>query len=124
MKLANEQVLRRAYNAYNSQDSDTLLTLVSEDVDWPNGRARIHGKSELRAYWVEQWTRIRTHDELVSIKETEPDQYIVRISQMVRSLDGSIVSRGEFDHIHEIRNGSIVRMDIREVSSKSEFVDN
>ena len=34
---AEEELLSGAYLAYNRQDLDGLLALVSEDVDWPGG---------------------------------------------------------------------------------------
>ena len=55
-----------AYAAYDAQDVDALMALVSDDVDWPDGpggAGRLHGKEQVRAYWEEQWTRTRTHDE-------------------------------------------------------------
>jgi hypothetical protein len=36
----NKERLLTAYAAYNRQDSEALLALVSEDVDWPDGSAR------------------------------------------------------------------------------------
>ena len=35
--LTNKERLLAAYAAYNSQDSEAQLALVSEDVDWPDG---------------------------------------------------------------------------------------
>ena len=63
--LTIKERLLAAYAAYNRQDSEALLALVSEDADWPDGRARLHGKAELRAYWTRQWEVTRTHDEPV-----------------------------------------------------------
>jgi ketosteroid isomerase-like protein len=42
-------LLLRAYAAYNNQDVATLLTLVSDDVDWPDEAGRLQGKGEVRA---------------------------------------------------------------------------
>ena len=35
----NKERLLTAYAAYNRQNSEALLAPVSEDVDWPDGRA-------------------------------------------------------------------------------------
>jgi hypothetical protein len=32
-----EQLLRRAYEAFNARDIDAALALMHLDVDWPNG---------------------------------------------------------------------------------------
>ncbi len=51
------------YAAYNARDADGLLALVTDDVDWPDGPLRMHGKDALRDYWTRQWQRVHTHDE-------------------------------------------------------------
>ena len=62
----HRELLLQAYAAYNSQDVEALVALISDDVDWPDDDAsRLHGKDEVRAYWTEQWARTSTHDEPV-----------------------------------------------------------
>jgi ketosteroid isomerase-like protein len=90
----HRELLLQAYAAYNHQDVDALLALVSDDVDWPDDGGRLHGKAALRTYWTEQWTRTHTHDE------------------PVRSLDGSIVSQSDGLHLHRIEGMRISRLDI------------
>ena len=115
MTLTHEALLREAYAAYNRCDHDALLALVSNDVDWPNSRERLHGKDQLLAYWVEHWKKVRTHDEPVKITRLAPDRSAVRISQVVRKLDGTFVSQGLFDHTYRIEHSLIARLDIDSV---------
>ncbi len=105
-------LLREAYAAYNTQDVDRLLAVLSDNVDWPEGSNRLHGKAAVRAYWLDQWSRIRTHDELGEFTQLSGDRTAVRIAQVVRALDGSVVSRGTFTHVHRIRDAHIARLDI------------
>jgi ketosteroid isomerase-like protein len=114
-------LLLAAYAAYNRRDSDALLALVSEDVNWPDSSARLHGKAEVRAYWTRQWAVTRTHDEPVRITDLSLDRSIVRISQAVRTLDGTTISEGSFDHVYRIEGGLIVRMDIQDVGQRIGF---
>jgi ketosteroid isomerase-like protein len=107
-----EELLLKAYAAYNAQDADGLLELVSDDVDWPDGANRLHGKADLEAYWLDQWTRTRTHDRPLAFTPLPGDRVAVGISQVVRSLDGRVLSRGMFDHVHDIADSLIVRLDI------------
>jgi hypothetical protein len=116
--LTNREMLLAAYAAYNRRDSDALLALVSEDVNWPDGSAGRHGKAEVRAYWTRQWAVTRTHDEPVRITDLLLDRSIVRISQVVRTLDGTTISEGSFDHVYRIEGGLIVRMDIQDVGTE------
>ena len=113
----NKERLLTAYAAYNRQDSEALLALVSEDIDWPDGSARLHGKAELRAYWTRQWAATRTHDEPVKITDLAPDRSVVPISQVVRALDGTKISEGTLDHVHRFRSGLIPHMDIENVDA-------
>jgi hypothetical protein len=66
----------------------------------------------VRAYWNEQWTRTRTHDEPLRFSELNDGRTAVHISQIVRSLDGLVVSQGQFLHLHRIEADQIARMDI------------
>ncbi|WP_328616583.1 nuclear transport factor 2 family protein [Amycolatopsis sp. NBC_00355] len=107
-----EDLLLKAYAAYNRQDADGLLELVSDDVDWPDGANRLHGKAELKAYWLDQWTRTRTHDQPLAFTAMPDGRVAVRIGQVVRSLDGRVLSRGSFGHVHDIVDSRIARLDI------------
>ena len=107
-----EELLRKAYAAYNGQDVDGLLALVSDDVDWPDGPERLHGKAALEAYWLDQWTRTRTHDQPGAFTHLPDGRVAVRVRQVVRSLDGSVVSRGSFDHVHRIEDSLIRHLTI------------
>ena len=67
-RTANKKLLKCAYAAYNTQDLEGLLAVVSEDADWPGGPStfrRLRGHAAVRAYWTEQWSQTRTHDEPV-----------------------------------------------------------
>ncbi len=108
----HRELLRQAYAAYNSQDLEALVALVSDDVDWPDGRVRLHGKDEVRAYWTEQWARTRTHDEPVTFSRRDDGRIAVLISQVVRSPDGSVISEGHFLHLHRLEGNRIARLDI------------
>jgi ketosteroid isomerase-like protein len=47
----SEELLRRAYAAFNARDLDGALVLMHPDVDWPNAidGGRVHGHDEVRA---------------------------------------------------------------------------
>lgn len=113
MRADHRELLLQAYAAYNSQNVEALLALVSDDVDWPDDDGgRLHGKAEVRPYWTEQWTRTRTHDDPINFDQLTDGRIAVHIRQVVHSLDGSIVSRGDALHIHHIEQLRILRLDI------------
>ena len=88
------ELIGRLYEAYNDRDLESLTALVREDVDWPDGDQRLHGRAAVRNYWSRQWARIQTRDEVVGV-DLAPDRAAVRVSQVVRDLDGAIVSTGD-----------------------------
>jgi hypothetical protein len=108
-----EPLLRRAYAAYNAQDLNTLTAMLSDDVDWPDGAGgRLHGRDAVRAYWTEQWTRLRTHDEPVGFEATGDGRTAVRLHQVVRDLEGSVLSTGDLVYVFRVEDGRIRRLDI------------
>lgn len=110
----HQVLLLRAYHAYNAQDLDRLMAFVGDDVDWPDDRGgRLRGRQALAAYWTEQWTRVRVHDQPVALRHLDDGRTAVHVSQVVRSLDGTVVSTGEFTHLHRIDGERIARLDIR-----------
>jgi len=109
-----KELLAEAYTAYNPQDVDSLLALVSDYVDWPDGSSRLRGKAAVRVYWTDQWTRTHTHDRPVAVERRPDGRVAVRINQIVRSLDGSVLSTGSFCHVHRIEGPHIVRMDVED----------
>ncbi|AGZ42888.1 nuclear transport factor 2 family protein [Actinoplanes friuliensis] len=106
-------LVRRMYAAYNNQNAEELLTLLTDDVDWPDGPARLRGKDALRNYWQRQWISTRTHDEPGDPVDLGDGRIAVRINQTVRRPDGSPVSTGRFLHVFEIRDGLAARLDIK-----------
>jgi ketosteroid isomerase-like protein len=106
------ELVRRMYAAYNGRDAESLLALLTEDVDWPDGPVRMHGKDQLRDYWLRQWTRVRPHDEPGEPVELGGGRIAVHVDQTVRTPDGSPVSTGRFRHVFHLRDGLVTRLDI------------
>lgn len=109
---AAEEVVQRAYAAFNDRDLDGLLALVGEDVDWPDGTSRLRGRAAVRAYWAELWTHTHAHDEPVTLTRLPDGRIAVLVEQVVRSLDGSVRATASLRHVHRIEGSRIVRLDI------------
>ncbi|MBE7211072.1 MAG: nuclear transport factor 2 family protein [Gluconacetobacter diazotrophicus] len=115
--MTHHDLVARIYAAYNRQDADALLELVDEDVDWPDGPdgpGRLHGRAELRAYWLRQWADTHTRDDVAGIDTPAPDRIVVRIDQVVRTPSGTELSAGSFEHRYRLAaDGLVARLDIR-----------
>jgi ketosteroid isomerase-like protein len=111
--MTTDDLIRRAFDAYNRQDSGTLLALVSDDVLWPGEAHTLRGKDALRVFLERQWTRTRTHDEVVHVEER--DGYVVAsLSQTVRSVEGRTLSTGEFRYGFVVGDGLIKQLKTRD----------
>lgn len=111
---AERDLLLRAFAAYNAQDVEGLLALVSDDVDWPDGLHRLQGHGALRGYWTAQWLRTRTHDQPLQLSRRADGRVAVRLTRVVRSLDGRVLDHGTFDYVFRLDASHIVRLDIEE----------
>jgi ketosteroid isomerase-like protein len=113
----DEQLLRQAYAAFNGRDIEGAVALMREDVDWPNGMegGRVQGHDGVRAYWTRQFAMIDSH--------VEPEGFVhaggrieVRVHQVVRDLDGTVLTDGYVQHAYTVRDGLVARMDIEDVA--------
>lgn len=115
--MANTQALiAQAYSAFNRRDIDGALAVMNENVDWPKASegGRAVGKEEIRAYWTRQWTEFNPHVEPIEVIESEAGRTDVKVHQLVRDLNGDIISDQILSHVFTIANGLIERMDIGE----------
>jgi hypothetical protein len=110
----NEQLLRRAYEAFNARDIETALSLMHADVDWPNGMegGRVRGHGEVRSYWTRQFGMIDSRVEPEGFREEDAGRVAVDVHQVVRDLDGNVIADQMVTHTYTIRDGLVARMDI------------
>jgi hypothetical protein len=106
--------LRRAYAAFNARDIDRALAVMHPDVDWPNGMegGRELGHDAVRDYWTRQFGVIDSHVEPESFADVD-GKIVVKVHQVVRDLDGELLSDQQVEHVYTLRDGLIARMDIR-----------
>jgi ketosteroid isomerase-like protein len=111
-----ERLLRRAYAAFNARDIDGALELMHPDVDWPNGMegGRELGHEAVRAYWTRQFGVIDSQVEPLGFDVDVNGRIAVDVHQVVRDLDGAVLSDGRVRHVYTMRDGLVERMDIEE----------
>lgn len=121
--MSNTQTLiAQAYSAFNHRDVDAALALMSENVSWPKASegGRVVGKDEIRSYWTRQWMEFNPHVEPLEIIEQVGGIAKVRVHQLVKSLDGNLLSDSEVWHVYTVANGLIERMDLMEGDENSD----
>lgn len=107
-------VIEQAYSAFNRRDIDGALALMTEDVSWPKASegGKVIGKEEIRAYWTRQWGEFDPHVEPLEITENGNGKVRVRVHQLVKSLQGDVLSDSEVLHTFTLDSGLIAAMDL------------
>ncbi len=116
MSDPQEQLLRRAYEAFNARDIDSALATMHADVDWPNGMdgGRLHGHGEVGEYWRRQFDLIDSRVEPQHIEQRPDGQVVVTVRQVVRDRAGKVISEDTVEHWYVINEGLIERMAIHD----------
>ncbi len=112
----NSIVIETAYRAFNRRDIDGALALMTENVSWPKASegGKVLGKEEIRAYWTRQWSEFNPHVEPLAMNAVDPNRILVRVHQLVRSLEGALLFDGEVIHLFTLKDGLIAAMDLGE----------
>jgi hypothetical protein len=107
-------LVEQAYSAFNKRDIDGALALMTEDVRWAKASegGRVVGKEEIRAYWTRQWGEFDPHVEPLAITDADGGKVRVRVRQLVRSLQGDLLSDSEVLHVFTVNSGLIAAMDL------------
>ena len=107
-------VIEQAYSAFNKRDIDGALALMTHDVSWPRASegGKVVGKEEIRAYWTRQWGEFDPHVEPLAITEGDGGKVRVRVHQIVKSLQGDVLSDSEVLHVFTVKSGLIAAMDL------------
>lgn len=109
------EMLRRVYAAFNRREIETVLATMYEDVDWPNGMegGRVRGKAAVRDYWKRQFEVLDPRVEPQNFAAEAAGRIAVDVHQVVHDRSGKLVVDQMVQHVYEIRDGLIQRMEIR-----------
>ena len=114
--MANEfqELIRKAYAAFNARDIDNALSTMQSDVQWRKAweGGYIDGQDAINAYWTRQWTEIDPNVEPTGFSERPNGSLEVLVRQNVKDLAGNALFNGMVKHIYTFENGLIKTMDI------------
>ncbi len=107
-------IIEQAYSAFNQRDIDRALALMTENVSWPKASegGKVVGKEEIRGYWARQWSEFDPHVEPLAISGEDGGKTRVRVHQLVKSLQGDVLSDSEVLHVFTVKSGLIAAMDL------------
>lgn len=112
----SEQILRKAYRAFNARDIAQALTVMHPEVDWPNGMegGRVLGHSAVREYWERQWKVVDPHVDPIGFSNDAAGRTIVDVHQVVRDMEGKVLLDQMVRHCYTMENALIRSMEIDE----------
>jgi len=114
VKSPHEELIRKAYSAFNARDIDAALSTMQPAVQWSNGweGGYIKGHDEIRNYWTRQWKELNPIVEPVGLHERQNGTLEVNVHQIVKDQSGNLVFDGMVRHIYSFEDGLIMTMDI------------
>ena len=113
---AQEQLLLRAYTAFNARDIEGAIALMHPEVEWPNAMegTRLQGHAAVRDYWTRQFETIQSRVEPQSFSADADGRIVVEVHQVVRDPAGELIADQTVEHVYTIRDGLVTRMDVRD----------
>jgi len=108
-------LLQRVYAAFNLREIESVLAVMVDDVDWPNGMegGRVRGKAAVRGYWTRQFEVLDPKVEPQKFTADADGRIAVEVHQVVHDKSGKLVVDQMVRHVYEIRDGLIRSMEIR-----------
>jgi hypothetical protein len=116
MPIFEQELLKKAYAAFNARDIEGALSTMQPNVEWPNGMegGTVHGHEGVRSYWTRQWSMINPHVDPVTFDVDGSGKVIVGVHQVVRDLEHKILLDRIVQHVYTLKNGLIQSMTIHE----------
>jgi hypothetical protein len=114
MEKRNQDLVEKAYAAFNARDIDTALSTMHPDVQWPKAfqGGYVSGHNEIREYWTRQWTEINPNVLPIGFNERQDRSLEISVHQKVKDLQGKVIFDGIVKHIYTLKDGLLRRMDI------------
>jgi hypothetical protein len=114
-----ENLIKKAYAAFNDRDIDNALSTMQSDVQWSKAweGGYISGHDEIKSYWTRQWSEINPNVAPVGFHERANGSLEVRVHQNVKDLQGNLMFDGQVKHIYTFQDGLIKTMDIELVEN-------
>ena len=109
-----EDLIRKAYTAFNERNIDNALSTMQPDVQWSKAweGGYISGHDEIKQYWPRQWTEINPKVDPIGFSDRANGSLEVNVHQLVKDLEGGLMFEGTVKHIYTFQDGLIKAMDI------------
>ena len=107
-----QPTLSQLYQDFNARNIDAVLAHVHVDVAWPNGweGGYVHGHDAVRAYWLRQWQEIDPEVVPVSFQVRPDGKIDVGVHQVIKDLNGQVLSDSHVTHVYDFEDGKVRTM--------------
>jgi hypothetical protein len=114
-----EEIIHKAYGAFNERNIDNALSTMQPDIQWSKAweGGYISGHDEIKQYWTRQWTEINPKVEPIGFSNRENGSLEVKVHQNVKDLQSNLMFDGLVKHIYTFQDGLIKTMDIELVEN-------
>lgn len=108
--VAIDYHLQNLYDAFNSRDIETVLSLMADDVQWANGMegGYVFGRDDVREYWCRQFAIFNPQLEILE-SNTEENKSSVKLRQIVRDLDGNVLDDKTVEHVFTFDENGLIK---------------
>lgn len=112
----DQELLTVAYRAFNARDLESALATMHTEVEWPNTMegGYVHGHEGVSAYWTKQWQMVDPHVEPLQFAMDAEGRNVLDVHQSVYDLQGNPLEDLMVQHIYQIEEGLIRRMEMGE----------
>lgn len=113
---SNQELIQKAYQAFNDRDIDIILQMMHPDIKWSRAWEGDYaqGHNEVRAYWQRQWKEINPIVTPAGFNEKPNGTFEFEVDQVVKDLNDNILFEGKVKHIYTIEDGLLKQMDIEQ----------
>ena len=107
-------IIKKAYEGFNSRNIDATLSLMHADIHWPKAfeGGYVVGHDAVRDYWTRQWSEINPIVQPLAITERPDGKVEIEVDQLVKDLQGNILFNGKVKHIYIIKDDLLQSMDV------------
>ncbi len=114
MTTVRENLIQKAYKAFNDRDINAALETMQPNVQWSKAweGGYISGHDEIKAYWTRQWDEINPKVQPSGFNEKQNGRLEVLVHQNVKDLHGNLLFDGSVKHVYTFEEDLIKTMDI------------
>ena len=97
-----EDLIKKAYSAFNARDIDGALSVMHPDVQWSKAweGGYISGHAAIKEYWTRQWKELNPLVDPIGFMQRPNGSLAVDVHQRVKDLQDAVLFEGTVKHVY------------------------